>query len=331
MQNQTIEGEAMENCKVTMIGPAIVDIMAGPISENIFRLGSIPMDEIKMTFGGNGYNESYVLNRFGVDVDLITKLGKDEAGRKVLEQLRSLGIRTDHVIMEDGLPTSINIVLFDEQGERRFLTNPQGSQRRLSEADVEKAVETCADIVCFSCMFISPLFDIPSMERIFRKIKQRPERVLVVDMTKAKNGESVRDLAPLLPYVDYILPNEEELKLLGGDDIRKSAVDLLHYGAGCVVVKRGSRGCTVFTGQESFDVEAFKEAKVIDTTGAGDTFAAGFIYGLLHQKPLAECARFANAAASCCVESVGATEGVVSVEEPARRYEMMCGLTMEGK
>ena len=100
----------MEKRKVTIIGHAIVDIAAGPISENLFKLGSIPMDEIKMTFGGNGYNESYVLNRFGVDVDLITKLGNDEAGRRVFEKIDSLGINTKHVMLEDGLSTSINIV-----------------------------------------------------------------------------------------------------------------------------------------------------------------------------------------------------------------------------
>ena len=313
----------MKKDNVTIIGPAIVDILAGPIDKTLFTLGSIPMDEIKMSFGGNAYNEACVLSRFGVDVDLISKVGNDEAGNRVVQKIRSLGISTEHVKVENELSTSINIVLFDSQGERRFLTNPKSSQRVLSEKDISDAVADFASIVCFSCMFISPLLDIPSMERLFRKIKETKQRVLIVDMTKAKNGETIQDLKPLLPYVDYLLPNEEEINMLGSGSVEESAKELLHLGAGCIIVKRGKNGCTVFTRENTISVTAFHTDCAVATTGAGDSFAAGFIYGLLNGNTLIECAQFANATASCCVEHVGAADGILSIEEPMRRYEIL--------
>lgn len=314
-------GDEMSRPKATIIGPAIIDVMAGPIGDDLFKVGTMPMQDIHMTYGGNGYNEAADLAHLGVDVNLVGKLGNDEAGIKVLDQIKSLGINTEHIILEDNLTTSINVVLFDEDGERRFLTNPNGSQRMFTAKDVESAVDSFADIVCFSCMFVSPAYDIASMERTFARIKAKPGRTLVVDMTKAKNGETIDELKNLLPYIDYLLPNEAELKLIGGDDIDAAATKLLDYGVRCVVVKVGAKGCNVYTKQETYNVPAYKTEKAVDTTGAGDSFVAGFIYGLLNDNSLKECARFGNAVASCIVEKVGATEGLVSIEEPMRRFE----------
>lgn len=306
--------------KATIIGHAIIDVVAGPIGDSLFKTGSMPMQDIKMTYGGNGYNEASALRALGVEVNLISKLGNDEAGMKVMERLKSLGVDTTDVILEDNLTTSINVVLFDENGERRFLTNPAGSQRKLSKGDVLVALDNMADVVCFSCMFVSPLYDILSMKQTFAAIKEKG-KTLVVDMTKPKNGETIEDIRELLPYIDYFLPNEEELKMLCKDDIDKAAAMLLEGGAKCVVVKVGGNGCRIYSKDETSAVPAYRIDKVVDTTGAGDSFVAGFIYGLVNSMPLIDCSRFGNATASCSVEHIGATDGILSLDEPMRRYK----------
>ena len=312
----------MNKYEVTLIGQAILDILAGPIGSNIFDAGTMPMETIKMTCGGNGYNEAAALSRLGVPVSLISKVGNDEAGTRIIDKMNNIGINTDHVIIEDGLETSINIVLFDEHGERRFLTNPKGSQRRLSEKNIMASIDSCADIVCFTCMFVSPLLDIPAMTSIFSRIKEKEGRTLAVDMTKAKNGEKIRDLKPLLQYIDYILPNEEELRIISDKNTDQGAKELLDFGVGCVIVKQGKSGCTVYTKECSFHVNAYASEHAVDTTGAGDCFAAGFLYGLVKKMGLIDCVHMANATASCCVESVGAADGIISAEEPLRRFEL---------
>ncbi len=309
---ERIERTTMDE-KVTVIGPAIIDVLAGPIGDSLLKTGTMAMDNIKLTFGGNAFNEAKVLFSLGIPVDLITKIGNDEAGHRILKRMTEIGIGTEHVICQDGLSTSINIVLFDKNGERRFLTNPKGSQRCLSEEDIVGALDTCSNIICFTCMFISPLLDIDAMTRIFAKIKEKPERTLVVDMTKAKNGEKIEDLKPLLKYVDYILPNHEEIRILSNWQTDKAcAEELLDSGVGCVVIKKGYAGCNVYTKEKEYQVGAFETKNVIDTTGAGDCFAAGFLYGLYYKKDIKECLKMANATASCCVEYVGATEGIIS-------------------
>ena len=305
--------------RITVIGHAIMDILAGPVGPELFENNSVPVEEVRFSFGGNALNEAIVLNRLGCDVQLISKVGRDDAGNRILRMLESSGVSTDRVVVEDGLRTSVNLVLYDHAGERRFLTDPAASQRRLREQDLVPMMDDLADIVCFSCMFVSPPLDIPAMHRLFRIIKGKPGRVLAVDMTQAKHGETIEALKPLLPLIDYFLPNESELCRIGGDDERSAVAALLENGVGCIVVKKGAAGCTVCRKDQCFDSAAFVPARVVDTTGAGDTFAAGFLYGLSSGLSLEQCAHLANAAASFCVESAGATNGVPALDKIEER------------
>lgn len=310
---------------ITVIGPAIIDVLAGPVSEAVFQTGSQPMDMTKLSFGGDALNEAVVLSRLGKEVELISKVGDDEAGKRVLGYIQDNGIALDSIQVEQGLVTGINIVLVDGEGERYFLTNPNGSLRRLTEKDIEPYLDEAADIVCFAGMFISPLIDIPAMERIFKKIKEKPDRLLVVDMTKAKNGERFEDLKGLLPYIDYILPNQEEIFLLTGE--RNPVVNaelLVNAGVSCAVVKCGSKGCVIRTKDKMYQIPAYLVEEPVDSTGAGDCFAAGFLWGLSEKLGLEDCGRFACGVASCAVEKLGATDGVESVEEPMKRYHSLC-------
>lgn len=309
---------------ITIIGNAIIDVLAKPVNANVFETGSLPVDKIKLAFGGDALNEAIVLTRLGKNVDLISKVGDDEAGSRVLSFLKDSGISVDKIAIEKELDTSINIVLIDEQGERHFLTNPVGSQRRLSEADIYPYLDSANDIVSFASIFVSPLLDIPAMTRIFRKIKEKPDRILVADLTKAKKGESLKDIAELLPYVDYILPNEEEIALLTGEkDPEVNAGLLIEAGVSCAIIKCGSRGCVIKTREEVYHIPAYPVKNCIDTTGAGDSFTAGFLWALSEGLSLIDCGCFACAVASCAVECVGSTDGVVSIEIPLDRYRLI--------
>lgn len=310
---------------ITVIGNAIIDVLAKSVNAKVFETGSLPVDNIKLTFGGDALNEAIVLTRLGKNVDLISKVGDDEAGSRVLSFLKDSGISVDKVAIEKGLDTSINIVLIDEQGERHFLTNPVGSQRKLSEADIFPYLDSANDIVSFASIFVSPILDIPTMKRVFRKIKEKPDRILVADMTKAKKGESLKDIAELLPYVDYILPNKEEIALLTGEkNPEVNAKLLVEAGVSCAVIKCGSKGCIIKTREEIYHVPAYPVKNCIDTTGAGDNFAAGFLWALSEGWSLIDCGCFACAVASCTVECVGSTDGVVSIDTPLERYRLIC-------
>ena len=307
---------------ITVIGAAIIDILTGSVSPEVFKTGSMPVKETRFSFGGDALNEAVVLSRFGKKVELISKVGKDSAGDQVRAYIEKEGMDTVSIIREEGLETSANIVLVDEKGERYFLTNPQGSLRKLALSDIEKHIGDAADIVSFASVFVSPLLGIPELEKVFQAVKSKKGRTLIADMTKAKKGEKLEDLKSLLPYIDYILPNESEIELLTGEkDPEKNAELLIQGGVGCAVIKCGAEGCLIRTKDERYKIPAYPVTKVVDSTGAGDCFAAGFLWALSEGMPLKACGEFACGAASCAVEVMGAAEGIVSIDEPMRRFQ----------
>ncbi len=304
---------------ITVIGAAIIDILASPVNEAVFSAGSIPMDTIKMSFGGDALNEALLLSGFGKKVQLISKVGDDEAGKRVLGLLQERRISADSVQIQKDIPTGINIVLIDTSGERHFLTNPNSSLRRLSLADIQPFIEDSAEIISFASMFVSPLLTISEMKKLFSFIKEKG-RILAVDMTKAKNGETIQDITELLPYIDYIFPNESEIALLTGEkDPYRNVQLLLDMGVKTAVIKCGEKGCIVGDHTGVYSVPAVPAERCVDTTGAGDTFVSGFLWGISEGLETAECAKFACAAASFAVESVGATDGIPSLETIRKR------------
>lgn len=314
----------MKKKDVTLIGAAIIDILTGPVSPRVFETGSMPVKSTVLSFGGDALNEAVVLSRLGKKAELVTLLGCDEAGKRVSDFMAAEGIQEDAVTYCPEYRTGMNIVLVDDGGERFFLTDPESTLRRLAPEHIIPYIEDAADIVCFASMFVSPRLGVPEMEQIFELIKKKPGRVLAADMTKAKNGETLADIAALLPYIDYLIPNEQEIAMLTGtDDPYENARLLTEAGVGCAVIKRGRRGCIVRKGNAVCDIPAYIVEEPADTTGAGDTFAAGFLYGISSGFPVEKAALFANAAASCAVEGVGATAGIASIAGPMERYEAL--------
>lgn len=305
---------------ITVIGAGVVDVLVGAVDKKILSRNSTPMDFVKVSFGGDALNEAVVLSRLGKRVQWISKVGDDTAGRRILSYAEENGLDVSGVKVQEGLETAVNVVLVDHSGERHFLTNPRSSLRRLTETDILPHLEEMAPIVSFASMFVSPLLDIPTMAQLFKRIKAG-ERTLIVDTTHAKNGETPDDLAGLWHYVDYFMPNEFELATLtGNDDTYANIAALMAIGVKCAVVKRGPKGCIVAHGDELTKIHAYSVEKVVDTTGAGDCFVAGFLWALSENIPLIECARFACSAASCSVEHVGATTGVQSLAQVMERY-----------
>ena len=339
---------------VTVIGPALIDVLAAPFSMEAMARDSRYLDQIRMSFGGDALNESAVLTRLGKKVQLISKVGADEAGRSVLDYLHKNGIDTDSVQVEEGLETAVNIALIAEDGSRKFLMNPHSSLRRLGLEDVMPVLSQIladsqgAKIVSFASMFISPLFTVEKMKELFAAVKAAG-RTLVVDVTRAKNGETLEDLKDLLPYIDVFVPNDEEIaSLTGVQDPAENVRILVEAGVKTAVVKIGGEGCLVGTREENagpgttgaaaaddaldtvvrggvriVHVRAVPNAACIDTTGAGDTFAAGLIAGLCSGWSLPECAKLGCAAASCSIEQIGATDGVRSLDQVMERYHMI--------
>ena len=307
--------------EVAIIGAAILDVIVPGADARVFELGSFPAKGISLQTGGDAFNEAAVLAKLGRGARLIGRIGRDLGGDLILSRCRELGINTGFLNRAD-IDTGLNIVLVDGKGERHFITNPEGSLRRIEPGDVFAAIESpdCSSlkIISFASVFAYPLL-MPCLADIFRAIKARGP-LLCVDVTSRKNNETIDDIAPALRYADYVFPNLREAQLLcGREDPDDIAGMFLDRGVGCAVIKLGARGCLVKSDGLRAPVPAVPGIRAIDTTGAGDNFAAGFIDALLDGEGPIQCASRANAAASLCVERIGATSGPRDRAEVLRR------------
>jgi sugar/nucleoside kinase (ribokinase family) len=126
----------------------------------------------------------------------------------------------------------------------------------------------------------------------------------------------MKNLAPCLPYIDYFVPSLPEGQALTGlNDPVDIARALLAYGVKTVGLKMGMDGCLVMSGDEQVNHLPAFQIDVVDATGAGDAFAAGFIAGVWHGWPMEQTARFANAVGALCVTGLGATGGVRTLSD----------------
>ncbi len=313
-----------QNIDFIIIGASILDVLAQPVTADVFETGSIAASHTVMHTGGDALNESTVLAALSSSVRLVSKVGADYAGNYIKEHCRLRKMDMSFLVEDGSLETGVNLVLIDEAGERHFITSQNGSLRKLYPADIPDTALCGGRYLSFASIFVFPAFDDAALAELFSRAKAKG-LILCADMTKRKNGETLNDMKNSLSFLDYIFPNYEEASLLTGlSDWDEIADAFLSCGVGCAVLKAGARGCFIKTTAERYWIPAYPKAHCLDTTGAGDTFTACFLDALNHGMTLPECGRFANAGASLCIGQIGATGGIQSRNQVMERYLEMC-------
>lgn len=295
---------------VICIGAAIVDIPLQPVSKNIFDVESYPLNKISMTIGGDAINEATIISRLGHKVALMSRIGKDAVGNFILEACEKDNIDAKSIHIDENVDTSINVGLVTEDGERTFVTNRNGSLWKTTIEDVDFDRFKDTRLLSLASIFNNPLLDGPALVKIFKEAKKN-NLIICADMIKARLCETLEDIREALSYVDYFFPNYEEACIITAKTELNEIADIfLGCGVKNVVIKTGKKGCYIKNNKQTLEIPACKNIKAIDTIGAGDNFASGFITGILDGKSLQECAEFANVTAAISVQSVGATTGV---------------------
>lgn len=314
---------------VLIIGAAIADLLLRPVSRDVFDMDSYPVDNMPMTIGGDAANEATIITRLGHKVCLMGCVGDDPTGSYILDHCRSNGIDTAYIKRRKDVSTSINVGLVTEDGERTFITNRQGSLWKFSYEDLDLRVLKEAKVLSFASIFNNPLFNKDILVKIFSKAKEEG-MIIFADMVKPRLNETLEDIREALSYVDYFFPNYSEASLMTGKEEPEEIADIfLECGVKNVIIKTGKQGCLIKNNQESMKIPAYAGARCIDTTGAGDNFASGFISAFLNGWNIRDCGRYANAVASVSVEHAGATTGVTDRDVADKRYQEY--LDKEGK
>jgi sugar/nucleoside kinase (ribokinase family) len=297
---------------VLCCGNISFDIPVWPVDRFVWGT-TLWVDAIEESVGGNGGNTSYALGMLGVPVRLIGTVGRDVHGDTVLSLLQSAGVDTAMVRRSDK-PTNSSICVVHPSGDRLFLHQRGASTDVIAEqADFQPQT-----MVGFSHFHLANLYTLPVMRTYAPAALQRARSAGLttsLDTGWDAEGEWMKLLAPCLPHLDLLFVNETEGKMLTGfDEPRDAAAALRAQGASDIVMKLGGQGCIVFQGANEYAVPGFP-VKAIDTTGAGDTFAGGFLSALHRGWPFAEAARLANAVGALKVEKLGAVKGVRNFEE----------------
>jgi sugar/nucleoside kinase (ribokinase family) len=230
-------------------------------------------------------------------------------GEIIVKRCLEEGVDHTRLKMDPETETRINVVVIGKDGQRHFVKTQGAGSRSFRPDEIDYGMIGNAKAVSLASIFCSKLRDPETICRVLKTARDNGV-VTFADMVPMTGGETIRDIAGALPYLDYFMPNLEEAAMLTGHyDPDQMADCLLHHGIKNVIIKMGREGCLIKNNRERYVVPAFP-ADVIDTTGAGDNFAAGFITAVLDGLKLEDCGVFANAAAASSTETVGAVGGV---------------------
>jgi ribokinase len=259
--------------------------------------------EFKESPGGSAANAAVGLARLGVKTGYIGKVASGRDGEYLLDAFRQEGVNTNGIIVSKDGRCGTVIGFIDKTGQRALYLDPGvNSTLKFDEIDL-KYVAGAKFLHLTSFAADDPLKAQMKLTDVF------PEIAVTLDpgMIYARRGFD--RLRPLVKRCFAAFPNEGELRLLTGKGCQEGAQTLLDEGVEVVAVKLGDKGCYVTNGKESHFVMPYK-VNVVDTTGAGDAFCAGFIYGLLNKKTLRECGTLGNFVASRVLTEIGARSGL---------------------
>ncbi len=303
--------------KVICLGNVLVDVLAKPVDRLPKRGSLLPVERIELSMGGCASNTAIVLARLGVKVDLWGKLGLDDFGDYALKQLKREGIGVSGIRLSKEVSTSATIVVVHSDAQRSFL-HSMAANDEIGPKDIRFSAFDGASHLHVGGYFLFPALDGPRMAKILKAAQQKG-LTTSLDTAWDLSGRWLKTLKPCLPYLGYFMPSEREVKMmLGHTNPAKAAKTFQKMGAKNVVLKLGEKGSYMLAESgEEIRVPAFK-TKVVDTTGAGDAFCAGFIKGLSMGSDLKEALRLGNAAGAAAVTALGATAGIKSFVQMKR-------------
>ncbi|HUO58288.1 MAG TPA: carbohydrate kinase family protein [bacterium] len=299
---------------VVCLGNVLVDVLVKPVNRLPPSGGLLPVNHVEMALGGCAANTAVGLSRLGVSTSLWGKVGKDPFSEFARGELRKAGVETSGMRMDPKVSTSATVVLVDSKARRSFLHSVAANDH-IFPKDVNLSHFLTFSHLHVGGYFLFPRLDGPPMAKILRAA-QKSGLTTSLDTAWDLKGRWMKALKPCLPFLDYFMPSEREVKmLLGYSNPVRAAKAFLGMGAKCVIIKQEEKG-SFLKRRDGLEIQvpAFK-AKVMDTTGAGDAFCAGFIKGLSVGWNPIRCLRLGNAAGACAVGALGATTGVKSFRQ----------------
>jgi len=276
--------------------------------------------------GGSAANTIYGLAKLGVSTGFLGVLGNDEAGRMLLKDFGDVGVDTGQIRVKKER-TGATLCLTDKRGRRAIYVSP-GANSLLERDDIDLDYTKQAQILHLSSFAGERQLDIQKqlMEQIPPSIKVS----FAPGSIYAARG--LADLSPIIKRTYILFLNRKEIESLTGEEFQRGTQSCLRQGCQVVAVTLGegmkrkatTAACYLATDDREYIIEAkgMKRTKQAlgDTVGAGDAFAAGFLFGLLREKNLEECGYLGELVAQFSITRSGARAGLPSPHQLQARY-----------
>ena len=259
--------------------------------------------DFKESGGGSAANTVVGLARLELRAGFVGNVAADREGKFLLDEFRKEGVDVNGITVSKSGRSGTVMGYIDPNGERALYVDP-GVNDQLDFNDITLDYVLGTEFLHLSSFVAQKPFN--AQKQLIAKLSGVK---VCFDPGALYARKGLAALKPIIKRSYAIFPNENEVRLLTGQGYKEGAKKFLELGAELVAVKLGKRGGYVSDGKQSHLIEPYS-VEAVDTTGAGDAFCAGFIYGLIKGKDLFECGRLGNFVASRCVSAMGARTGL---------------------
>ena len=291
---------------VLSLGIYVVDVLGRPIDQFPERGKLTLFDELEIHTGGCANNTAIALARLGISTGAMGKVGTDTFGDLVLQTLSDNGVDVAGMRQGAEVSTSFTFVAIASDGERTFY-HYIGANGELCEEDLDWERIKTVKILHIAGALVMPSFDGIPMANVLREAKSQGITTSL-DTAYDATGKWMATLEPCLRHVDIFMPSIVEAQHLTGLSECGEIAQFLRntYNIGTIAIKMGEKGSYVSTRETELFVPAYP-VNVVDGTGAGDAYCAGFLAGTLMGWDLKTTAELASATGAACVTAMGTT------------------------
>jgi sugar/nucleoside kinase (ribokinase family) len=302
---------------VVSLGVHIADMLGRPVTGIPPGQNLALLEEIRLTVAGTAAGTAVDLAKLGADVYAIGALGQDELGNFVVSTMQRYGIHTEGLVRKKGVQTSATMLPIRPNGERPAL-HVIGSNGALTFEDIDLGIISRAKYLHIGGTPLLAKLDGPPMAKVFRHAREHGV-VTTYDLLAMPRPDLLRNVEACLPFVDYFMPGLEEAVMMTGLTDRREVIRyFLDRGARHTVFKMGGEGSSIAwleNGEvKELRVPTFK-VPVVDSTGCGDAYCAGFIVGLSLGFDLEKAARLGSAAGALVIQGLGSDAGIVDLDQ----------------
>jgi sugar/nucleoside kinase (ribokinase family) len=289
--------------KVICIGVHVLDIHVATVDSIPEGSAGALVDTIRMSPAGTAGGTAVVLSKLGAEVTSIAAVGDDPIGSVLTGLLQANGVDTARIVTREGVQTSASVLPINGNGDRPAW-HCIGANGTLTLEDIDLELVRVADHVHVG----GPEFLGEAAVAVLEAARSAGVTTSI-DMLAPGEPMWLDAIAGCLPLVDLFLPNDEQLLgLTATTTLEDGAQALLDKGVGCVAVTAGARGAYVATADETAWVPAFA-IEVVDTTGCGDSFSAGFLLGRAQGRDLVAAGTLGNATAAQVAQGMSSDAG----------------------